>query len=277
MSQKLETKPSQNSNFWAVLWKEFRLSLSTEFVYRWRVLVWVVSDLLQPIIFAALWIAVARSTTRDISTSQMISYYYMAVIVNRLTQDWSIQLVPNAILKGEFYKYLLRPFNYLTEMLGVSLSTKFIRIIILIPILTTSGIALQDYLEYDFEFITLFYFTLAIIIGFTINFFLGNIVSLIAVYIKQIQGIKALYINSVSILSGQTVPILVFPLWALFIIEILPFRYVLSFPIEIIIGSIHQIDIHRGFAIAFIWLIVLIVLYKLIYKISIKKYEAEGL
>ncbi len=256
---------------------EFRLSLSSEFAYKWQVLVWIVSDAIQPVIFALLWSAVATSGTRDFTQADMISYYFMVLIVSRLTQDWSVQFISNSIIAGDFSKYLIRPFNYLSEMFGISLAIRTLRIILMLPLIIVGYFLFGRYLSYELIPSTIITFILAIGIGFVINFLLGNIFALLAFFIKQIVGLRALYVNVLSILSGEYIPLKVLAVGILFIFEVLPFRYVLSFPIEIISGDLSYSQIQRGFIISAIWIIVLSVLYKLVYKYAIMKYESEGI
>lgn len=266
------------AHFWKIVKVEYKLALSAEFVYRWRVFIWVISDALQPILFALLWSAVAASGSNKFSQESIISYYFMVAIVSKLTQqDWSLQTVSNSIISGDFSKYLVRPFNYLAEMLGSSLAMRSLRIAMLLPLLAVGYYFLQDQLSYVILPATVFLFTVAVIVGFLISFLLGNIFALSAFFVKQILGMRALYVNLVSILSGEYIPLAILPAGLFFFLELLPFRYVLSFPIEIIMGSIHPDEIRRGFFIAIFWVFALYGIYKLIYKIAIQKYEAEGI
>jgi len=67
------------------------------------------------------------------------------------------------------------------------------------------------------------------------------------------------------------------PIIALYTVQVLPLRYTLSFPIEILLGRMTNYDIGIGFVIATIWLIALYLIYSVFFKISIKKYAAEGI
>ncbi len=263
--------------FASVAFVEFRLALSSEFAYKWQVLIWVISDTIQPIIFAVLWSAVAMTGTRDFTAGDMISYYFMVMIVSRLTQDWSIQFVSNSIIAGDFSKYLVRPFNYLSEMFGISLAVRTLRIVIMLPLIIVGNFLLKDHLNYVIDPNSLILFFFSLCIGFALNFVLGNIFALLAIFIKQIVGLRALYVNFLSILSGEYIPLKVLAVGTFFLFEVLPFRYTLSFPIEIISDDLSVSQVQRGFLISIIWLIVLIVLYNIVYKIAIKKYESEGI
>lgn len=256
---------------------EFRLSLSSEFTYKWQVLIWVISDAIQPVIFALLWSAVAISGTRSFTQTDMISYYFMVLIVSRLTQDWSVQFVTDSIISGEFSNYLIKPFNYLSEMFGISLAIRTLRISMILPLIIVGYFVLGERLQYTFTPNLTIFFIISLLIGFVINFLLGNIFALLAFFLKQIIGMRALYVNLVSILSGEYIPLKVLAVGTFFIFEILPFRYILSFPIELISGDLSFTQIQRGFLISIFWVLILFFLYKVIYRFAIIKYESEGI
>ena len=134
-----------------------------------------------------------------------------------------------------------------------------------------------DILIFGFNPYHIFLALVAIVLGFGINFLLGNILTLVSFKIKETEGIKIFYYNIAAFLSGEYVPFLFLPFMLQFGLQLLPFRYTLSFPVEILTGRLGSYDLKLGFLIAAIWLIVLWFVYKLAFKLSIRKYEAEGI
>lgn len=264
-------------HFLRITYVEYKLALASEFVYRWRIFTWVLADIVQPIVFATLWAAVVNSRESAVAASYMISYYFMVALVNKLTQDWSFDLVSNSIIDGDFVKYMTRPFNYLAEMFGMSLAVRTLRVAFILPFIGVGYLILRGDLNYDFSQSRGYLFVLAVILGFIINFYLGNLFALTAFYIKQVSGLKALYANVSMILSGQYVPYSILPVSIMFLFELLPFRYILSFPIEIVLNDLSARQVQVGFYFAFGWLVVLIILYKVMFKISLYKYESQGI
>lgn len=128
---------------------EFKMGISSELTYRWQILLWVISDATQPLIFATLWSVVASTGDRDFTADQMVSYYFMVTIVGRLTQDWSIQFISNSIIKGEFSKYLVKPFSYMSEMLGMSMAIRTIRLLLILPFLLVGYYLFRDLISYE--------------------------------------------------------------------------------------------------------------------------------
>ncbi|MBI2357112.1 ABC-2 family transporter protein [Candidatus Dojkabacteria bacterium] len=263
--------------FIKVTFTTFRLFLSTELTYRNQILAWILADIFQPFILAVLWANVARNGSNALSVEQMVTYFFLIAIVSKFTKDFSDQYISNKIMYGEFSKYLVKPFNYLSEALGISMASKFLRLIILIPFLVVTYIFFKDMIIINTSSLNLFYALSAVVIGFIINFLLGNTFALIAFFIKQILGIRSFYENTVTFLSGEVIPIMVMPIWAVILVKVLPFRYTLSFPVEILTNQLFQFEIIQGFYIALFWIISLTIFYKLLYRLALKKYEAEGI
>ncbi|KKR05704.1 MAG: hypothetical protein UT34_C0002G0211 [candidate division WS6 bacterium GW2011_GWF2_39_15] len=270
----LVTNPKK---FAKIAYKTSQLFLSMELTHRAQIAAWVIADLFQPFVLAVLWSTVARNGGGGFTGDQMVTYFFMVAVVSKLTKDYSDQYMTNKIMYGEFSKYLVKPFHYLSEVFGISMGFRFLRLIILLPFLLITYLYFKDQIMISLSLLHIGLFFLAAILGFLINFMLGNTFALVAFFIKQILGIRSLYENVITFLSGEVIPILAMPLWAVFIVKGLPFRYTLSFPIEIITKQLMDFEIYKGFLIGVLWLVLLVILYKVLYRFAIKKYEAEGI
>lgn len=267
---------SNPKQFLNVVYQEMKMYVSSELAYRWQIFVWVISDALQPLILGVVWAAVAKEGGL-LSVNQVITYFFLVSVVSKLTKDWSVIYVSNIVVSGEFSKYLVKPFNYLAETLGISLGARVLRLLMLVPLLGIAYFVLKDYLVINWGHDRFMLFLISLIFAFLINYLLGNTFALISFFINQIVGLRTFYEHAVIFLSGEGIPLVAFPSWAKYFIEILPFRYTVSFPIEIITGSISGREIGYGFVIAGFWMVVLIVLYKVLFRLAIKKYEAYGI
>ncbi|MCK9368674.1 ABC-2 family transporter protein [Candidatus Dojkabacteria bacterium] len=251
--------------------------LSSELAYRWQVFVWVVSDAIQPLLLGIVWVAVARAGGGVMNVAQTISYFFMVAIISKFTKDFSMIYISNSVISGEFSKYLVKPFNYLSETLGISIAVRILRIAFLAPILVIAYFFLKGNLVYDFSIVNTLLFVSSVIIGFSLNYLLGNTFALSAFFISQVLGLRAFYENVITFLSGEGIPLSAFPLWALVIVKYLPFRYTISFPIEILMGTLNRNQMIEGFVISLIWLLALMVVYRVLFKSAIKKYESVGI
>lgn len=268
----------KKEKFKKILNREVSMYLSKEFSYRGQILVWVIADFVKIVGLCFVWIAASKATN-DISQSYVISYYLLLLLVSKLTTDFTPEYGLRNIVSGVFSNYLLKPFSYLTEYLGINLASNALRFFIFLPAFLF-GIILAwkfDLLIFGFYPYHVFLALVAIVLGFLINFLLGNILTLVSFKIKETDGIRIFYYNVAAFLSGEYVPFIFLPFLLQFGLQLLPFRYTLSFPVEILTGRLGAYDLRLGFLIAGIWLVVLWFVYKLTFKLSIKKYEAEGI
>lgn len=254
-----------------------RATISSEIAHKWQILFWMISDLVQPFILATLWSAVTISGDLDYTSEQVISYYFISVVIYRITQDWSMNILSTSIASGDFSKYLMRPYSYIPEIIGVNFGLRAIRSLTLVPFIIVGYLIFGESLSYSNDPKLIILFLVAIPIGALINFILGNIVGSLTFYLKQISSTKAVFINISSILSGELIPYFVIPTSLFSYLQFQPFRYILSFPIEVISGSLTDDALKLGFSIAIIFLILLTLVFVIIYKNGLKRYDAEGI
>lgn len=273
----MKERTNQKSNFKNILKRIAKMFFAQEFMHKEQLLVWIIADIIKIVGLCFVWSASARMTG---STDQgyVITYYIMMILIGKLMQDITPENGVRQILSGKFSNSLLKPMSYFTEYLGSNIGSNIFRLIVSIPAFGL-GMYITMKLGFwitDFNPYLIFVALIAVILGFLINFLLGNIFTLLSFYNKNMEGMRTFYYNIAAFFSGEYVPFVVLPLAALFTVQILPFRYTLSFPIEILLGRITNYDIGFGFVVGVSWLIILYIIYSIFFKISIKKYAAEG-
>ena len=86
----------------------------------------------------------------------------------------------------------------------------------------------------------------------------------------------SIFCGIADILSGQTVPIPLFPNLLKLIAELLPFAYVSDFAFRIYSGNIQGLQILKGFSIELFWLIAIILLGLFLSNRIVKKVSVQG-
>lgn len=274
----MKERTNQKSNSKNILKRITKMFFAQEFMHKEQLVLWILADTVKILGLCFVWAASVKMT-QSVDQGYVVSYYILMVLVGKLMQDITPENGVRQILNGKFSNSLLKPMSYLIEYLGSNIGSNIFRLLVSIPafalgmyITTKLGLWVVDFNPY-LIFLTL----LAVVLGFFINFLLGNIFLLLAFYNKNMEGMRIFYYNITAFLSGEYVPFVVLPLTALFVVQILPFRYTLSFPIEILLGRMTNYDIGLGFVIGTIWLFALYMIYSVFFKISIKKYAAEGI
>lgn len=261
-----------------ILSKEIQMYFSKEFQYKGQMFAWIIADIIKIVGLCFIWLATSK-VSNNVEQSYIITYYILLMFVGKFTADYTLEYGIRDIIEGRFSNFLVKPFNHLLEYLGTNIGGNILRVFLFLPAFIVAICLAQNLGFWIVEFnpYRIVLACLAIVIGFGISFLLGNIVSLIAMKVKEMDGVRILYYNVASMLSGEFIPIIFLPTLGKFFLETLPFRYTLSFPVEILIGKINDYQVERGFISAILWLILLYVSYRIIFNHAIRKYEAEGI
>lgn len=274
----MEKNLKYKNNFKKILKKEVGMFFSQEFAHKEQLLMWIFADTIKILGLCFVWAASVKFTNVA-SQGYIVSYFILMLIFGKFTGDVVPELGVRLILSGKISNLLLKPFSYLTEFLGYDIGSNVFRLIASLPAFVLGIIVTKSLNLWIVEFnpYLIFLACTAAVLGFLINFLLGNIFSLLAFYNKNMDGMRTFYYNITAFVSGGYAPLVAFPYAILFFIQLLPFRYTLSFPIEIMLGRMTNYDITYGFIIAGAWLIILFVLFNILYLIASRKYAAEGI
>lgn len=275
MNLKVVIVISRHTHLFLTLLSAYWQSMSQ---YRLGALVWIINGAISPLILMYVWMLVSRNNPLSLSDSQIIAYYLLSIVVLRLTQSWSMEDLGQKIKDGLMSIYLIKPANYEIFQISKDFSLKIIRLITLTPFIFIFSWIFASALEViNAHGIQLLLFLFACVLGYGINYYLQNIIGLLAFWLQNTYGASHLYFTANSLFNGQAVPFALMPATLQLIVIYLPFRYILSFPIEILIQDLSNQELFKGFIWGFLWLLIAMVLSKVIYSKGIKSYTSVGL
>jgi ABC-2 type transport system permease protein len=178
------------------------------------------------------------------------------------------------IRKGTLSPQLLKPIHPIHHLFTRVIASKPLQVILVGPPIALAAILLGA--RYDLSIPTVLLALVAIVGGLLIEFFAQAIIGTSAFWITQATSLAEAWFLLRSILSGWIVPIDLFPPAITSALMWLPFRYCLSFPIEIVMGrlSIEQIGI--GLVIQYAWAVGFLVLFRRMWQRGLKHYGAVG-
>lgn len=121
----------------------------------------------------------------------------------------------------------------------------------------------------------LIYF-LSIILGVFINFYFSYIFGLLSFKITNMWGLSQIMGAIINLLSGMLIPISFFPLWAQKIVNFFPFSSTIYTPSMIFLGKINGNNIISSLALQMLWIIILFIISKWMWKKLIKSLTILG-
>lgn len=223
--------------YWARIVKGFQISLA----YRAEFFIWVVLDSLPIVVMLFVWSAIFRAggELNSYRVGDIILYYLLVTTVERIItahfSHWRVE----EIRRGRIDFFLLRPFGYLTEIITAHIGGKLMGYIFYIPILALAfGVAyhLVDLPTLQITPAVLAAVVLLLFFGFIFEIMLSLVVVLIGFWLEEAAGLEHFKWISVSLFSGSIMPLVFLPTWLQNAAAVLPFRFLFSVPVEIILG-----------------------------------------
>jgi len=257
----------------AVYRAQFALSLSNWFAYRVGMLFWFLVRIVEPLIYISVWGAIAQSnsgTVGNFTPGDLAAYYIALMIANQMTFLGLIGLWGYRVRTGALSSYLLRPVSLLHRDLANLLANKAITAVFIVPAIFIMALLFQPTLI--LSAVNIIGFLFALVMAFLVRFLLESIVGMAAFWITRMDAAEQLYAVILFFFSGRIAPLVLLPDWMQTVANGLPFRWILSFPVEVMLGRLSSQAMLTGFIVQGLWLVFLLVSLPFIWQACLKRY-----
>jgi ABC-2 type transport system permease protein len=214
-----------------------RVGLAEAVAYRAEFLVWLLSTNM-PLVMLALWSAVAREApVGRFGQAEFAAYYLATLVVRLMTGAWVIWEVTFEIRQGTLAHRLMRPIHPLLAYAAENVSAMPLRLAISLPV--AAGLLLWlggEHLSADPLLWAVF--PLSVFGAWLITFLAMSIVGALAFYVDSAASLFEIWMGLFGVFSGYLVPLELFPPWLSTAARFLPFRYMLAFPVEMVVGML---------------------------------------
>jgi ABC-2 type transport system permease protein len=259
-----------------IFWVLLKAKVQSVIEYRLSSLIWILNGIITPLLSMAIWLKISNQNSLLLGKSQIVTYFFMSIIVNRITQVWTLDRIGNWIKDGGIASVLVKPYSYIVDNLATQFSAKISRMIAMGPVMLVVGVLLGRNLYISFESWRMVLFAASLVTGFITIFTFEHVLSLLAFWVDEVNGINNLHIMLRGLFSGAIIPIAFMPGSLKTIMTFYPTRFIVSFPLEILIQHSRPSESISGFLIAAIWIILLVIIYKIGFTYGIKKFSAVG-
>jgi ABC-2 type transport system permease protein len=252
-----------------------RVGVAETVAYRAEFLVWILTTTL-PLVMLGLWTKVAEEEPFAGYTAAGFTAYYLSnLIVRNLTGSWVAWQVSEEIRLGAMSMRLLRPLHPMIAFAMSHLAAVPFRSVVALPVaiilLVSSGASAltTEPLQLALLIPSL---VLAWLITFTTMFMLGCF----AFFMTKSMSLMNLYFLLFSLLSGYLLPIPLLPWWIREPAEVLPFRFMLSAPIELMTRSLSSTEILSLLAGQLAWAVAMMAFALWTFRAGVRRFEAVG-
>jgi ABC-2 type transport system permease protein len=228
-----------------------------------------------PLVMLAIWAAAARSgPIAGYSQSGFTAYYLCALLVRLMTGAWVVWELTMEIRQGTFALRLLRPMNPLWQMSAENLAAIPMRGIVALPVI---GILLwfaRGQLSHDpLHWVLL---VPALLGAWLLYFLVQAIIGTLALRFESASSLFEAWLGFSNILSGYLIPLDLFPRAVRSLSLALPFRFQLSYPIELMLGRWSRGEALELLAAQWAYVAVFFVLTRVAWRSGLRHYAAYG-
>jgi ABC-2 type transport system permease protein len=236
--------------------------------------------MIPPLIYLFVWSTAAsagpggEAAIGGMTRDQFIVYYLALIVVNQLTYSQTNWTVGDVIRYGGMNALLLRPLAPLFDAVATQVSGQVVYMTFLLPVTALLYLFLRP--EIQIEARDAAVFVPALLGAILLRFFWGYWLALLAFWATRADALLALQDALVFLLAGQVAPTVLLPGALRSAANVLPFRYMLGFPVEVLTGQLVSAEVGRGLVFQAIWLTVALLLYRVLWRRGLRRYSAVG-
>ena len=145
-----------------------------------------------------------------------------------------------------------------------------------IMLLIAGGLAVVFKPQVNTQVWAILAFIPAIVLAFLVRFLAEWSLAQAAFWTTRVSAINQVYFVLMLFLSGQLAPLSLFPRAIQVLAEVLPFHWMIGFPVELVLGRLTPVEAATGLAAQAAWLLISLFLLRLIWRAGIRVYSAVG-
>jgi ABC-2 type transport system permease protein len=119
-------------------------------------------------------------------------------------------------------------------------------------------------------------FPLTVVGAWLITFLAMAVIGALAFAIDSSSSVFELWLGLYGVFSGYLIPLELFPRWLELTAKVLPFRFMLSFPVELVIGMTPRAEALRELALQWTYVAVLAVAARVTWRLGLRRFAAFG-
>lgn len=252
-----------------------RVGMAEMVAYRSEFLIWILTTNM-PLVMMGLWTAVAaEGPVGRFGERQFVAYYLATLIIRLLTSSWMVWELTMDIRQGTLAMRLLRPLHPLLAYAAEHLAAVPLRALVTSPLLVVLWLSAGDQLTVtDPPRLMILFASLAG--AWLVLFFMMAIIGSLAIFVDSAIAVFEIWLGLHFILSGYLIPLELLPPWVKVTAEVLPFRYTLGFPVEVLVGLMDTPAALTGLGIQWLYVAGLFVTAALVWRAGMRRFVAFG-
>ncbi len=211
------------------------------------------------------------------SLTTVTSYYFLLIIAAAVLMSHpEVPIIRDDIEKGELAGRLLKPFSYFWQRFNAEIPVRIFQGIVGVFVFFLLIYLYRAHIEFNLTIASGLLAMVIIILAYFICFTFKMILATTALWTTEIRGAQELTDILITIFAGYIVPVNLLPGILEKIAYILPFAYIIYYPIVAIQGKLEIPALVSVILIQLVWLFVLGVLFTLLWKKGLRQFADFG-
>lgn len=258
--------------------KLFATAIADTTAYRARMLIWALVDASYIFVFPFLWLAIygSREEVAGFDRQEIVTYYLVLLLMSATVNTYLDYTTVEKIRDGDVSKYLTRPVNFFWYEYVVVFPYNTVKLFFILLFFLVSSPWPREYF--------IFPASLGHLLSIVLVFAAANImrslwefcVGLSAFWLEEAQGVRQANHALTLFFAGELAPLAFFPLWFQNVSQYLPFRYFVSFPIDVYLGNVDGRGILIGLIGMVLWASIFGIIAAMIWRRGVRRYTAVG-
>jgi ABC-2 type transport system permease protein len=252
-----------------------RVGLSEVVAYRAEFLIWILTTNM-PLVMLAIWHAVAAQGPVGRFDQREFTAYYLAVQAVRLvTSTWVVWQMSMEIRDGTLSAKLLRPVHPLFAYAAEHLAAVPMRALMMSPIVAVLVYFAGSRLAFH-DPVLMAVLAASLLGAWLLIFFTMVLLGSLAFFVDSALGIFELWLGVFGIFSGYLIPLELLPAWIQGAARVLPFRFMLGFPVETLVGLWGREAALRQLGIQWAYIGLFAIGAMLVWRAGVRRFAAYG-
>jgi ABC-2 type transport system permease protein len=251
--------------------------IAQQSVYRGAWIIFMVANICMPVISLLIWrTALASGAQLPVDEQYVTTYFVLLGFVTMATSSWMAGFLATDIRMGKLSSWMIRPASLLAGFVANNLSEKFLKLFALVPMIGIVWWIFRDSMSLPADPARWVVFAVSIVLGAVLVFTIDILIASLAFWMDDVTALVQARVIIASVLSGAVVPLALMPSWSRGFVDHQPFRYTVSFPVEIVAGHPTGGELLAGLGFQLGYVVVLGVIARLVWSAGLRAYSAVG-
>ena len=256
--------------------------VKTQLAYRGAFYLWAFISLFSSFISYFLWMAIYGSSESGVigglTQDEMIVYIFMVYVTSAMVSISVSTWVGYDVVEGRVATNLIKPIDYRASLIARAFGNMIYKL--LVPgVFIWMGLEIYKVFVLGMPMVslpTLVLYLCSVFMSFLIYVLFDFCFGMIAFFTTYIFGLRMAKNALLSFLTGQLIPISLFPLAVQKVFDFLPFSSMVYTPVMVYLGKYQEADLAWALGRQAIWVVLLYLLGSIIWKKVTKRLVVLG-